>query len=45
MLHAHGFFYTFSPEVIKKVGSMDTQSFGFRGMGHVDFSMRCARAG
>ena len=45
MLHAHGFFYTFTPHVIEKVGFMDVDSFGFRGMGHVDFTMRCARAG
>ena len=45
MLHAHGLFYTFTPQVIKKVGFMDVESFGFRGMGHVDFTMRCAKAG
>lgn len=45
MLHVQGCFYTFSPDVTKKVGFMDVDSFGFRGMGHVDFTMRCARAG
>ncbi|MDB3887359.1 glycosyltransferase family 2 protein [bacterium] len=44
-LHAHGFFYTLSPQVTDKVGFMDVNSFGFRGMGHVDYTMRCARAG
>lgn len=45
MLHAHGFFYTLTPQVVEKVGYMDVDSFGFRGMGHVDYTMRCARAG
>lgn len=45
MMHAHGFFYTLTPRLIEKVGYMDVQSFGFRGMGHVDFTNRCARAG
>jgi len=45
VLHAHGFFYTLTPQVLEKVGFMDVDSFGFRGMGHVDFTMRCARAG
>lgn len=45
ILHAHGFFYTLTPQVIDKVGFMDVDSFGYRGMGHVDFTMRCARAG
>ncbi|RYM34014.1 glycosyltransferase [Brumimicrobium glaciale] len=44
-MHAHGFFYTLSPQIIEKVGFMDVHSFGFRGMGHVDFTTRCARAG
>lgn len=45
MLHAHGFFYTITPIVLEKVGYMDVDSFGFRGMGHVDYTNRCARAG
>ncbi len=45
MLHTHGFFYTLTPHVIEKVGFMDVESFGFRGMGHVDYTIRCARAG
>jgi glycosyltransferase involved in cell wall biosynthesis len=45
MLHAHGFFYTFTPQVVEKVGFMDVDTFGYRGMGHVDYTMRCARAG
>ncbi|MFT6947576.1 MAG: glycosyltransferase involved in cell wall biosynthesis [Vicingaceae bacterium] len=43
--NAHGFFYTITPQILKKVGYFDADSFGFRGMGHVDFTMRCARAG
>ena len=45
MMHAHGFFYTITPQILEKVGYMDVQSFGFRGMGHVDYTVRCARAG
>jgi len=45
MMHAHGFFYTITPQIIEKVGFMDVSSFGFRGMGHVDFTLRCAKAG
>jgi hypothetical protein len=45
MLHVHGLFYTLTPQLIEKVAFMDVDSFGFRGMGHVDFTMRCARAG
>jgi glycosyltransferase involved in cell wall biosynthesis len=45
LLHSHGFFYTITPEVLKKVGYMDVDAFGFRGMGHVDYTMRCARMG
>jgi glycosyltransferase involved in cell wall biosynthesis len=44
ILNAHGFFYTLTPQVVKAVGFMDVKSFGFRGMGHVDFTVRCARA-
>lgn len=44
-LNAHGFLYTFSPEVIKKVGYIDVDTFGFRGMGHVDYTYRCGCAG
>ena len=44
ILHAHGFFYTLTPQLVKKVGFVDINSFSFRGMGHVDYTTRCARA-
>jgi len=44
-LNVHGFFYTISPQVIRRVGYFDIENFGFRGMGHVDYTVRCARAG
>lgn len=40
-----GAFYTITPEIIQNVGYMDCENFGFRGLGHVDYSIRCARAG
>lgn len=43
--NVHGFFYTLTPQVIAKVGYFDAQAFGFRGMGHVDYTARCARLG
>lgn len=40
-----GAFFTITPEVIKKVGYMDVENFGFRGVGHIDYTIRCCRAG
>ncbi|MCB0487322.1 MAG: glycosyltransferase [Cyclobacteriaceae bacterium] len=40
-----GAFFTLSPPVIRDVGFMDTENFGFRGVGHVDYTIRAARAG
>ena len=40
-----GAFYTLTKEVIEKVGYFDEQQFGASGLGHVDFSFRCCRAG
>ncbi len=40
-----GAFFTLTPAVIHKVGYMDTQNFGFRGVGHVDYTMRACRVG
>lgn len=41
-------FYTLmvfsTPQLVKKVGFVDINSFSFRGMGHVDCTIRCARA-
>lgn len=40
-----GAFYTVSKDVLDKVGYFDEQQFGSNGLGHVDFSFRCCRAG
>lgn len=40
-----GAFYTLTPAVIKSVGYMDTANFGFRGVGHIDYTLRACRAG
>lgn len=40
-----GAFFTLTPKVIKEVGYMDIENFGFRGVGHVDYTMRSCRAG
>ena len=44
-INVHGFFYTLTKDVIEKVGYFDHHQFGFRGMGHVDYSIRCCKAG
>lgn len=44
-LQVNGIFFTITPQVLKAVGYFDVGSFGFRGMGHVDYTVRCARAG
>jgi len=40
-----GGFYTLTPEIIREIGYFDEQQFGRRGIGHIDFSFRCCRAG
>lgn len=40
-----GAFFTLTPRVIRDVGFMDTRNFGFRGVGHIDYTLRAARAG
>ncbi len=40
-----GAFFTITPEIVKKVGYMDVQNFGFRGVGHIDFTLRACRLG
>lgn len=40
-----GAFFTLTPKVIKEVGYMDIENFGFRGVGHVDYTLRACRAG
>jgi hypothetical protein len=43
--NVQGAFYTLTKNVIKEVGYMDTKNFGLTGLGHVDFTARCCRAG
>lgn len=43
-LFAKGCFYTITDSVLKSVGYMDSNYF-FHGLEHVDYSLRCARAG
>lgn len=43
-LNIQGAFFTITPQIIEEVGYMDCENFGFRGLGHVDYSLRCARA-
>lgn len=45
ILNVQGCFYTLTPNIINKVGYFDAKQFGFRGMGHVDYTARCCRAG
>ena len=45
VMNSLGCFWTFDREVIDKVGYFDVNNFGKRGYGHIDFSMRCCRAG
>ena len=40
-----GAFFTITPTMIQKVGYMDTANFGFRGVGHVDYTLRACRLG
>jgi len=40
-----GALYTLTPKVLADVGYFDTAHFGESGFGHVDFSIRAARAG
>jgi len=37
--------WTFTPQVIEKVGYFDLQKFGACGFGHRDYTFRCCRAG
>lgn len=45
LMNTHGFFYTITPNMIEKLGYFDVDNFGFRGMGHVDYTMRAGRIG
>ena len=40
-----GAFYTLTKDILQEVGYFDTHHFGRRGLGHIDFSFRCCRAG
>jgi len=40
-----GALYTITRKVLDTVGYFDVQQFGPAGLGHVDFSLRCCRAG
>lgn len=40
-----GAFWTFTPEILDKVGFIDTKNMGRRGIGHIDFTARCCRLG
>lgn len=44
-INVQGAFFTLTPDIIKKVGYMDTLNFGFMGKEHIDYSWRCCRAG
>lgn len=41
--NSFGCFWTFNKEIIKNIGFFDSESFGIRGNGHIDFSKRCCR--
>lgn len=40
-----GAFFSLTPRVIREIGYMDTNNFGFRGVGHIDYTLRACRAG
>lgn len=40
-----GAFYTVTPEILNRVGYADEANFPIRGQWHIDFTMRCVRAG
>jgi glycosyltransferase involved in cell wall biosynthesis len=43
--YSQGAFFAFTKAVLNKVGWFDSKSFGFKGYGHIDFSVRACRAG
>ncbi|MCQ4253826.1 glycosyltransferase [Stutzerimonas stutzeri] len=43
--YSQGAFWTFTKKVLNKVGWFDTKTFGFKGYGHIDYSVRACRAG
>ena len=40
-----GCFFTITPEILDKVGYTDEKNFPIRGQWHIDYSIRCCRAG
>tara|TARA_B110000046_G_scaffold156802_1_gene167776 strand:- start:14955 stop:16763 length:1809 start_codon:yes stop_codon:yes gene_type:complete len=43
--NCQGAFFTVTKELLNRVGYFDRNSFGFRGLEHVDYSLRASRAG
>ena len=43
--YSQGALWTFTKAVIAKLGWFDVKTFGFKGYGHIDYSVRAARAG
>jgi len=44
-LDCMGCLYTFSPAVLERVGFLDVRNFPVRGHAHIDWTVRCCRAG
>jgi len=40
-----GAFWTFTKKIIKEIGYVDIENFGLCGLGHTDYTYRCARCG
>ena len=45
VVESMGNFYTITPEILEKVGYLDAQNMGMWGVEHIDYSLRCCRAG
>lgn len=43
--NVQGAFWTFTHNIINKIGYFDIDNFGFCGLGHVDYTCRCCRGG
>lgn len=44
-VEVQGTFWTFTPDVIQKVGFFDIDHFNLCGYGHTDYTLRCCRVG
>lgn len=42
---SQGAMWTFTPKILKTVGYFDVKNMGFRGIGHINYSFRCCKAG